>query len=278
MKTVSVITVCMNAADHIEEAIRSVKEQTYPCIEYLVIDGASTDGTLDVIQPHRSRIDHLVSEPDTGLYHAMNKGVQTASGDVLYFLNADDRLHDPNVLADMMKPFNHDPDLDLAYGEILLDRNGQLVDWWMQITMPDRRGLCKSTICHQSLLIRASLFESTGPFDEQYRAVADYDWIYRAVVESNARIVHLDRRVAVVGTMGITFSTSEWKREKRDVLRRYYSRREIFCWRTIPRHIVPKIRRAQRAILWPARAARRTAGRVLHAIRSSSSAAGDRNP
>jgi len=96
---VSVVTVCFNSASTIEATLQSVKEQTWDNIEHIIIDGASLDGTVDIVNAHRDRISCLVSEPDGGIYDAMNKGVDLASGEIVYFLNSDDRLSDPSVAA-----------------------------------------------------------------------------------------------------------------------------------------------------------------------------------
>ncbi len=245
MNTLSVITVCLNAADHIEASIRSVQEQTYPQIEHLVIDGGSTDGTLEIIEPYRDGIDYFVSEPDSGLYNAMNKGIRAATGSILIFLNADDRFHDPGVVADAVQPFDEHPGTELVYGEILMDREGALDDRWRQLPVADRAGLCQTTISHQAQFARSSLFQTVGLFDEQYRAVADYDWLYRVVVEHRAATVHLDRLISIVGTEGITCATQAWKAERRAVHRKYYSLSERIRWRWIPRYIRPRIWRVR---------------------------------
>ena len=104
---VSVITVCYNTAECIENAITSVLSQTYKDIEYIIIDGRSTDGTLDIINNYRESISTLVSEKDNGIYDAMNKGIGIATGEVIYFLNSDDVLFDEDVIGDIVTEFKN---------------------------------------------------------------------------------------------------------------------------------------------------------------------------
>ena len=100
--TVSIITASLNAEAHIEGAIKSVAAQPYPHVEHVIIDGGSTDGTLEVVDRYRDRIGYFVSEPDGGIYNAMNKGIEAAGGDILYFLNADDSFCDDQVVEDVV--------------------------------------------------------------------------------------------------------------------------------------------------------------------------------
>src|SRR5579884_3390919 len=115
---ISVITVCKNAAACIEPALASVAAQRYPHVEYLVIDGASDDGTQGIVSRYRKHIAHFLSEPDDGLYQAMNKGVRLATGDFLYFLNADDYLLDERVLEDVAHFLREHPTCDFLYGNL----------------------------------------------------------------------------------------------------------------------------------------------------------------
>src|SRR3989338_1857456 len=114
----SVITVCFNAAQTIERAMRSVCSQTYPHIEYIIVDWASTDKTLEIVDKYAGRVNKLISEKDNGIYDAMNKGIKTSTGDILYFLNADDYFCDDNVLEDIAQAFEEDSSRMLVYGKI----------------------------------------------------------------------------------------------------------------------------------------------------------------
>ena len=115
---ISIITVCFNASQTIEATIKSVVGQTYSNIEYIIVDGLSTDNTLKIVGKYKHRIAKIVSEKDKGLYDAMNKGVKMAKGQIVYFLNADDVLVDKNIIREIMEEFEKDSKLDLVFGEI----------------------------------------------------------------------------------------------------------------------------------------------------------------
>jgi len=114
---VSIITVCFNAEKTIRDTIESVLSQVHNDIEYIVVDGQSTDTTLDIIKEYEGQISKYVSEPDEGLYDAMNKGVNMATGEVVGILNADDIYHDDNVISDIVKNFDANP-MDAFYGDM----------------------------------------------------------------------------------------------------------------------------------------------------------------
>lgn len=171
---ISVVTVVLNAARSIEKCVASVLGQTYDNIEYLVIDGGSTDGTLDILARYRDRIDYLVSEPDRGLYHAMNKGIQAATGDFVYFLNSDDTFCDEKVVADVVAAIHQNPSVDLVYGDVLMGSGDQLTKRPQEPVL-NRESLCRKGFCHQALFARRETLLRTGGFSDEYRIVADGD-------------------------------------------------------------------------------------------------------
>ena len=246
MEKLTVITVCYNAVAHIERMLCSVRAQSYPNIEHVVIDGGSTDGTLDVIERYRDGIAYFISEPDNGLYHAMNKGIKASSGDVLIFLNADDRFCDRRVLSDIVDVFCGYPELELVYGDVLRDmRKG--TERWRQMEVPTRRALARTTICHQAIFARRELFDHFGGFNESFRIVADYEWLMRVYMEG-ARILHLQRDISIIGTEGLSHATS-YGDEKRLAMADYYSSLEVFFWRALPRKWLPRIGQFVRGVL-----------------------------
>ena len=120
--TVSIITVCFNIADTIEDTIKSVLSQDYKDIEYIVVDGGSTDGTLEIISRYRHKIAKVISEPDNGIYDAMNKGLRSSTGDILATLNGDDVYANQSIVGRMVE-FIESKDLDAAYGDLIyIDR------------------------------------------------------------------------------------------------------------------------------------------------------------
>lgn len=175
---ISIITVVFNNVKDIEYTISSVISQTYSNIEYIVIDGASTDGTLEVIYKYQDSIDKVISEPDKGIYDAMNKGLSLATGDYVLFLNSGDTLYDEHTISTVVQKGNG---ADIIYGETkLVDEHRKIIgnrrhktpsrfDW-----KSFRYGM---NICHQAIYIKRAI---TTPYDLQYQLSADIDWIIRA--------------------------------------------------------------------------------------------------
>lgn len=183
----SIITVTYNAADTIEDTIQSVISQTYHHVEYIIIDGASKDNTLDIINRYQEHITCLVSEPDRGLYDAMNKGMQLATGDYLCFLNAGDSFHEDDTLQLMVHSLRNTEKLpDVLYGETeLVDSEGHFVRM-RRLSAPEtlnwksfRQGML---VCHQAFFARREL---TEPYDLHYRFSADFDWCIRIMKKAN---------------------------------------------------------------------------------------------
>lgn len=191
---VSVITVCRNAAATLEACLRSVAAQDGVRVEHVVIDGASTDGTAEVIARHRAGLAVVVSEPDGGLYDAMNKGVARAGGDFIIFLNADDVFAGPGALRDALRDIAGQPDGDVYYGTLEV-ASGSTVFRHVP-PPPDRAAQEMVTGClpHQATLARREVFARTGPFDVRWRRHADYDWWLKVLADPTLRL----RRIGTV--------------------------------------------------------------------------------
>ena len=183
----SVITITYNAAAVLEDTIQSVIAQTYHHVEYIIVDGASTDGTMGIVHRYRDRIARVVSEPDRGLYDAMNKGIALATGDYLCFLNAGDSFHEDDTLQQIVHSLApHDTLPGVIYGETdLVDAEGHFVRK-RRLSAPEtltwksfRRGML---VCHQAFFARRDLVE---PYDLRYRFSADFDWCIRVMKKTN---------------------------------------------------------------------------------------------
>lgn len=178
----SIITVTYNAEATVEDTIQSVIAQTYRHIEYIVIDGASKDRTLSIVEKYRNSITHLVSEPDKGLYDAMNKGIRLATGDYLCFLNAGDSFHEDDTLQQMVHTLKGGELPDVLYGETaLVDHEGHFLRM-RRLSAPEvltwksfRQGML---VCHQAFFAKRSLVEG---YDPAYRFSADFDWCIRVM-------------------------------------------------------------------------------------------------
>jgi glycosyltransferase involved in cell wall biosynthesis len=176
---ISIVTVAFNCEDIIEETIQSVIAQTYPNIEYVIIEGKSKDGTLDVVEKYREHVDILVSEKDKNLYDAMNKGMAHATGDYIWFLHAGDVALEPETLE---KAFANHNDEDFVYGKVkVVDVDGNEIPWHKKHPKAEtlswrsfRNGM---VICHQAMFPHRRIWEDYN--FEEYTLVADLDWSLR---------------------------------------------------------------------------------------------------
>lgn len=245
---VSVVTVCLNSAGTIERTVQSVLSQDYQDIEYIVIDGRSSDNTLNILKQYEDKISLLISEIDSGLYDAMNKGVRLSSGEFIFFINADDRFTDSSVISDFVRTYQENSELNFIYGDVLLESdsgNARISKQLKRLTSP---GLCMTTICHQAIFCKKSLFDDIGYYSQEYKVVSDYEWIMRAYKKNKLKSKHIDRSICEIGTSGLTYTTS-WQTEKRKVLLKYYNPLQIYLWRTLPRYLLPKVKYLKRRYL-----------------------------
>lgn len=180
----SVITIVYNNVKDIERTMLSVLNQTYPHIEYILIDGASTDGTKDVIYKYKSKLTQFISEPDQGIYDAMNKGLRLATGDYVLFMNSGDEIYATETVADV---FDSEFAADIYYGETeMFNAQWQSLGQRRHCTPVDfnwksfRYGM---NISHQAIYVKRTI---AGPFDLQYKYSADIDWIIRAAKNASS--------------------------------------------------------------------------------------------
>jgi len=196
----SVITIIYNNAADIERTMLSVLEQTYPNIEYIIVDGLSTDGTLDIIKKYKERLAILISEKDQGIYDAMNKGLASATGDYLLFMNSGDEIFVKDTVANV---FATADDADIYYGETeMIDAAGQSLGQ-RRHKAPERFNWRSfkygMSVSHQAIYVKRSI---TEPFNRQYQLSADIDWILNAAKKAE-KIVNVRQYVAkyLVGGM-----------------------------------------------------------------------------
>lgn len=173
----SVITVCFNAAKTIEKAIMSVLNQDYENLEYIIIDGNSTDGTQHIIEKYTSKIDKWISEPDRGIYDAMNKGIRLATGDILSFLNADDWYED-NIISKINQYFMQE-ETDMVAGSeyfILNEKPVAIINSKYDLDRPYLTNTCNQP----SLFVKKKVFDMIGNFNTDLKYAADYEFVVRA--------------------------------------------------------------------------------------------------
>ena len=183
MIKVSVVTVSFNEINSIAKTVDSVVNQSYPEIEYICIDGDSSDGTKEYLQSRAGDFTHFISEPDTGIYSAMNKALALCTGDIVFFLNANDVFSSRTVLADACSEFRQDPTLEILHGKITYSHpNGYLEtkedECYRIYSIND---FFKKNLQQQAFFCKRALYEELGYFSSKYKICADYDWMCKAL-------------------------------------------------------------------------------------------------
>ncbi len=238
---VSVITVCRNAARTLETCLESVAAQSYAAIEHIVIDGASTDGTKAILERHRARLATVVSEPDAGLYDAMNKGVALARGTFVLFLNADDSFAASDTVARAMAEIARAPDAEVYYGSILVTREQAVQRHDPPPPEQAAAEMVLGCLPHQATFARRTVFERTGPFDLRWRRHADYDWWMKVIADPGIRLRRIRTVVARFAVGGASsdlakgqpevfaiqnaaalYRSPEWDRRRLEMFQRAY--------------------------------------------------------
>lgn len=215
----SIITINLNNAAGLKKTVESIVWQIFCDYEFIVIDGGSTDGSLDVIHSHAARITYWVSEPDAGIFSAMNKGLRQACGEYVYFLNSGDWLVSPGVL-DLIFAKNayHE---DLLYGNTVRPDGANRFREWPQ---PDELTVARFFgfgICHQTIFYKRELFDTLGKYDETLKIVADWEFNIRVLLAGRSTR-HLPFPVAHYDGLGISATQSDLSsREKEIILKRH---------------------------------------------------------
>jgi len=196
---VSIITVTYNAEDTVENSIKTVISQTYPDVEYVIIDGGSNDRTVSIIEKYKDKVAYFVSEADNGIYNAMNKGIKASIGEILYFLNANDYLFDENVVKDVVEAFKKTK-ADIIFGDMsFIKENGEEKER-RSFAVADKLFLTSENLCHQGIFYKKRVFETCALYnkfyDENYRLLADYDLNLKAIFKKKHKARHINRVIA----------------------------------------------------------------------------------
>lgn len=204
---ISLITASYNSATTIADTIKSVTSQTYKNIEYIIIDGASSDDTLDIAKSCIEG-DHLIfSAPDNGIYDAMNKGITAATGDVIGIINSDDVYQDMHVIKEVMSHFEWDPELDIIYGDLVYvkaDDVNKIVRKWR--SAPYYPGFFEHANVppHPTLFLRKEVYEKVGLFNLQYQLASDYEFMLRTFKKFNFKSLYIPRLMVKMRLGGAT--------------------------------------------------------------------------
>jgi glycosyltransferase len=191
---ISVITVAYNSAATIGDTLTSVAAQGHSNLEYIVIDGASSDGTPEIVRQHGAKVHTVLSEPDRGIYDAMNKGLALATGDLVGFLNADDTYAHADVVASIARAAEQDPAADAVYGDIVYvreDHPDQVLRYWRSGAYARSRLRFGWMPPHPTFYVRRSCLTGLGRFDDRLRIAADYDFVLRVLSRADARAAYV---------------------------------------------------------------------------------------
>ena len=211
---ISIVTIVYNDHNHIERTIHSVLDQDYPYIDYVIVDGASTDGTKECIYRYEAFLGTLISEPDKGIYDAMNKGVSKASGKYIFFLNFGDCFCNENVLNDMVQKMKSNA--DIYYGDI--EKNGIITVQKNKATIFN----CvyrEYMICHQSIFAKREVL-CRYPFDIQYRLCADRDWLTK-ILKNNYTVEYVNKAICKYDITGQSSDPQKFMEESKKVSIKY---------------------------------------------------------
>jgi glycosyltransferase len=200
---VSIITPSFNGATTIEGCVNSIRAQGYKNIEHIVIDGGSTDGTLAILERLKVR---YISEADAGIYDAMNKGIELATGEIVGILNCDDYYCDDKVIEDVVRYF-HSTDCELCHGKIVqVDSNGRHI-WSVGSEVSFNQLLKKMRVAHPSVFVRKYVYKKYGSFSIGFRIAGDYEFVLR--VWNKLKIGYLDRVMVMMSMEGVSQTHAE---------------------------------------------------------------------
>jgi glycosyltransferase involved in cell wall biosynthesis len=203
---ISVITACYNSAETIADTLKSVTEQSYSDIEYILIDGASTDNTLSIAEQYKNRITRIESGKDGGIYFALNKGLSLATGDIIAFLHADDVYAHKDVLAHVAAEFKRS-EADSLYGDLnYVDRNdlSKVIRRW--ISGPYSKNLFRKGWMppHPSFFLRRTCYEKHGNFNTGFKTAADYELMLRMLHVKKVSVTYLPEVLVLMRTGGVS--------------------------------------------------------------------------
>lgn len=218
--------------------MQSLSAQHYKDYEWIVIDGASTDGTLKIAQSFSSASSLVISEPDNGIYDAMNKGLRNARGDYIFFLNSDDVLHDEDVLGDVSIWLEQNPGTDFLYGSVVnVKPDG---NWHRDFGHVNKHSIMEYSICHQAIFANRMLFKTVGTFDLRFKINADYDWMIR-VFRHGARCAYMNRCIAFFFDGGAHLVDRAYTQKERQNVRLQYMGKHWLALRSLRARIFNRI-------------------------------------
>lgn len=217
---VSIITISYNSAETIEDTIKSVVGQDYPNIEYIIIDGASKDETLSIVGKYKDKIAKVVSEKDKGIYDAMNKGVENATGDIIGILNSDDYYYDESVISEVVQLFEKEKTDGLYADLVYVDRadSDKVIRYWKSGEYQQGKFLKGWMPPHPTFFVKKEVYEKFGLYSTDLRSAADYEFMLRVIHKHNISLSYMPRILTKmrVGGMSNVSLKNRWKANMED--------------------------------------------------------------
>ena len=219
---VSIITVTYNSAKYLQDCITSVRMQNYKDIEHIIVDGKSTDDTLKIIRSNSRSISKWISETDRGMYDAINKGIQMATGDIVGVLNSDDMLATADVIRTIADTFD-DPNTDSVYGDLVYvdpQNTQKIIRFWKGISYKRSRFRYGWMPAHPTFYIRRDLITKYGLYESHYYTAADYEFMARYLYKHKVKACYLDQMIVKMRTGGLSNGNlkSRLRANRRDFL------------------------------------------------------------
>lgn len=211
---VSVITINLNNASGLKKTIESVINQTFKAFEFFIIDGNSTDKSIEIIKKYNDNINYWVSEADNGIYHAMNKGIRKAKGNYCLFLNSGDFLVNNYVLQNVFSENNSD---DFLIGNCQVSKNDKMVNIIIPSDKITFNNFYQATLPHQSTFIKRELFEKHGLYEEKYKIHSDYEFWIRTIIFENSSIKRINTIISDYNLDGISSSLKSIELSKNEI-------------------------------------------------------------
>lgn len=247
---VSIITSCFNREATIGQAIESVLTQDYPDIEYIVVDGASKDNSLGIINKYKNKIAKIISEPDKGMYEGINKGIKAATGDIVGLLHSDDFLYSQNTISHIVKEFEQ-TGADFIYGNgLFVDFNNtnKVIRNWMGGKYNKWKVRHGWLPLHPTCYIKRNCIEKYGLYDESYKIAADSDFLFRYLYEADLKIRYLNEYIVRMRMGGLSTDSAKRKQMWKEDIRMYKShglnptltKLEKMAWK-VPQFITAKL-------------------------------------
>lgn len=222
---ISIITSCYNREKTIRGAIESVLSQDYTDIEYIVVDGASTDGSLAIINEYKNRISKIISEPDHGMYEAINKGIRAATGDVIGLLHSDDFFYDNHVISHIVKKIT-DTGADFLYGNGLFvnsEDTNKVIRKWIGGTYRTWKVRHGWLPLHPTCYIKKDVISKRGLYNETYKIAADSDFLFRYLLGGDLTVAYLDEYIVRMRMGGLSTDCKKRKQMWNEDIRMYHS-------------------------------------------------------